>query len=102
MKTTYKRQKAQRRMAHQPDLQRRDDKVDHATRTMFNGEADEKTDKIYGLIPVIEALRAGQRAIDSITIAEGARHERLRDLLVLAKKANVPVHRVPRNSLDRS
>jgi 23S rRNA (guanosine2251-2'-O)-methyltransferase len=63
---------------------------------------DGQGDKIYGLIPVLEALRAGQRAIDSITIAEGARHGRLRDLLALAKQANVPVHRVPRISLDRS
>lgn len=65
---------------------------------MFEGPGE----KIYGLIPVLEALRARQRAIDSITIAEGARHERLRDLLALAKQANVPVHRVPRISLDRS
>jgi len=65
---------------------------------MFEGPGE----KIYGLIPVLEALRAGQRAIDSITIAEGARHGRLRDLLALAKQANVPVHRVPRISLDRS
>ena len=59
-------------------------------------------DRIYGLIPVLEALRAGQRPIDSITIAEGARHDRLRYLLMLAKQANVPVHRVPRINLDRA
>lgn len=59
-------------------------------------------DLIYGLIPVLEALRAGQRTVDHITIAEGARHERLRELLALAKKAGVPVHRVPRAHLNRS
>lgn len=59
------------------------------------------SDKIYGLIPVIEALRAGQRTIENITIAEGARHERLRELLLLAKQAKVPIHRVPRISLDK-
>ncbi len=38
-------------------------------------------DKIYGLIPVLEALRSGRRQIEQITIAENARHERLRELL---------------------
>lgn len=65
-------------------------------------KAQEANDKIYGLIPVLEALRAGRRALESVTIAEGARHERLSELLQLAKKARVPIHRVPRISLDRS
>jgi len=102
MKPTHKRPRPAGRLAHQeealpPDAQHNDD-----SRSMFAGGGDQRGDKIYGLIPVLEALRAGQRPIDSIMIAEGSRHERLRDLLVLAKNANVPVHRVPRISLDRS
>ena len=58
--------------------------------------------QIYGLIPVLEALRAGNKRLEQITIAEGARHERLRELLDLAKHARVPVHRAPRFALDRS
>lgn len=57
---------------------------------------------IYGLTPVLEALRAGHKQLQQITIAEGARHERLRELLDLAKQARVPVHRVPRLALDRA
>ena len=56
---------------------------------------------IHGLIPVVEALRAGKRQIEQITIAEGARHERLKELLELAKRASVPVHRVPRDYFAR-
>jgi 23S rRNA (guanosine2251-2'-O)-methyltransferase len=56
---------------------------------------------IYGLIPVLEALRSGQRPLQQITIAEGARHERLKELLDLAKAGRVPVHRAPRLVLDR-
>lgn len=56
---------------------------------------------IYGLIPILEALRAGSKQLEQITIAEGARHERLRELLERAREARVPVHRVPRNALDR-
>ncbi len=56
---------------------------------------------IYGLMPVIEALRSGHRPLQQITIAEGAGHERLKELLELAKAARVPVHRAPRLVLDR-
>jgi 23S rRNA (guanosine2251-2'-O)-methyltransferase len=56
---------------------------------------------IYGLMPVIEALRSGQRPLQQITIAEGARHERLKELLDLAKAGRVPIHRAPRLVLDR-
>ena len=59
-------------------------------------------DQIHGLIPVLEALRAGKRSIESISVATGARHDRLRELLTLARDARVPVHRVPRISLDRA
>jgi 23S rRNA (guanosine2251-2'-O)-methyltransferase len=58
--------------------------------------------KVYGLIPVLEVLRAGRRALESITVATGARHDRLSELLQLAKQAKVPVHRVPRVTLDRT
>lgn len=57
---------------------------------------------IYGLIPVLEALRGGHKQLEHITVAEGARHERLRELLELAKLARVPVHRAPRFTLDRA
>src|SRR5438876_7964572 len=57
---------------------------------------------IYGLIPVLESLRGGHKQLEHITIAEGARHERLRELLELAKLAKVPVHRAPRFALDRA
>lgn len=69
------------------------------------GPASSQSDavnQIYGLIPVIEALRAGSKKLEQITIAEGARHERLRELLDLARQARVPVHRAPRFALDRA
>jgi 23S rRNA (guanosine2251-2'-O)-methyltransferase len=57
---------------------------------------------IYGLAPVLEALRSGVKKIEQITIAEGARHERLRELLDLARQARVPLHRAPKLALDRA
>jgi len=56
---------------------------------------------IYGVLPVLEALRAGARRIDRVVIAEGVRDTRLREVLEAARRANVPVRREPRVALDR-
>jgi 23S rRNA (guanosine2251-2'-O)-methyltransferase len=51
---------------------------------------------VYGLNAVLEALRAGKRSIDSITVLASARPERLKLLLELARQKRIPVHRVPK------
>ncbi|MCI0489547.1 MAG: 23S rRNA (guanosine(2251)-2'-O)-methyltransferase RlmB [Blastocatellia bacterium] len=56
---------------------------------------------VYGVLPVLEALRAGDRPIERIVIAEGARHERLREIIASARRAGVPIRKEPRASLDR-
>jgi len=56
---------------------------------------------LYGVSPVLEALRAGQRPVEHITLAEGTRDHRLRELLDLAREARVPVRRAPRTDLER-
>lgn len=73
--------------------------LDHDRGATIPAESDHS---IYGLIPVLEALRSGHRPLQQITLAEGARHERLKELLELAKLARVPVHRAPRLALDRA
>lgn len=55
---------------------------------------------LYGVNPVWEALRA-DRVPSHITIAEGVRDQRLRELIELARAKNVSVKRVPRAQLDR-
>lgn len=57
--------------------------------------------KLFGLTPVMEALRAGTRPIEHITIAEGIQDHRLRELLELARSASVPVRHAPRSSFAR-
>jgi len=57
---------------------------------------------VYGPNAVLEALRAGRRQIESITILDSARPERLKPLLDLAREKGILVHRVPRLDLDRS
>ena len=67
-----------------------------------NASSSPPHDRLYGVVPVIEALRAGKRQIDQITIANGVRDVRLKELIDLAHQAGVPVHRSPRVELDRA
>jgi 23S rRNA (guanosine2251-2'-O)-methyltransferase len=55
---------------------------------------------LYGVNPIVEALRGG-RAPREIIIAEGARDDRLRELITLARDQHVTIKRVPRAALDR-
>jgi 23S rRNA (guanosine2251-2'-O)-methyltransferase len=57
---------------------------------------------IYGVNAVLEALRAGKRQVETITILQSARPDRLKVVLDLAREKGVPVQRVPRLELDRS
>ena len=59
-------------------------------------ERSNKSDLVYGPNAVLEALRAGKRPIETITILESARPDRMKALLDLARQKGVPVHRVPR------
>src|SRR5215475_4007796 len=68
----------------------------------MTSKKSDKQDLIYGPNAVLEALRAGKRQIETITILESARPDRLKELLELARAKGVPVHRVPRFDLDRS
>lgn len=64
--------------------------------------ASENRDLLYGVNPLLEALRAGERLPPEIVIAEGARDERLLELIELARSKNVTIKRAPRQSLDRA
>ena len=65
------------------------------------GHVNDAANTMYGLNPVLEALRVGHTRVEQITIADGVRHERMHELLELAKQARVLVHRVPRAAVDR-
>ncbi|MDQ1523106.1 MAG: rRNA (guanosine2251-2-O)-methyltransferase [Pyrinomonadaceae bacterium] len=56
---------------------------------------------LYGVLPVLEALRAGNRRIERITIAEGVHESRLRELFELAREFRVTIRRAPRAELQR-
>jgi 23S rRNA (guanosine2251-2'-O)-methyltransferase len=55
---------------------------------------------VFGVQPVLEALRAGARPVERITLAEGAHESRLREILEIARYADIPIRRVPRAELQ--
>ncbi|HEY6231699.1 MAG TPA: 23S rRNA (guanosine(2251)-2'-O)-methyltransferase RlmB [Pyrinomonadaceae bacterium] len=89
----------QRKSNNSPSARRAERSRDYAAEAEHRAD---DTSLIYGLIPVLEALRAGNKKLEQITIVEGARHERLRELLERARQARVVVHRAPRFALDRA
>jgi 23S rRNA (guanosine2251-2'-O)-methyltransferase len=65
---------------------------------------DSRVDVLYGIHPVEEALRAGVRQIDHLSVArerEARRDPRLDAVLELARQANVRIASEPRDQLTR-
>ncbi|MBC7899653.1 MAG: 23S rRNA (guanosine(2251)-2'-O)-methyltransferase RlmB [Saprospiraceae bacterium] len=56
---------------------------------------------IYGVLPVLEALRANARRVDKILIAEGSGERRLTDVIELARQNGVLVSKISRESLNK-
>ena len=56
--------------------------------------------QIYGLLPVLEALRARRRRITRIVIAAGANPARLNELLDAARRAGIAVEKRDRRAMD--
>ena len=61
----------------------------------------ERSDIIFGLLPVIEALRANSRRIDRISVAEGSREKRLDEMYDLARSSGIRVDRVSRDAIEK-
>jgi len=56
---------------------------------------------IFGVSPVLEALRADSRRIAKIVIASGSKEHRLREIFDLANQRHLLIDRVSREQLDR-
>jgi 23S rRNA (guanosine2251-2'-O)-methyltransferase len=101
------RPEARRRDEPAPDERHRaDQRRDERSGESFRGDPTPRATiaegaHLYGLLPVVEALRAGSRRVERVTIAEGAHEGRLHDLFELARAAGVPVRRAPRAELQR-
>jgi 23S rRNA (guanosine2251-2'-O)-methyltransferase len=56
---------------------------------------------IFGVLPVLEAMRAENRRIDKIFVVEGARENRLNEIYRLARENNVLLQKTSRENLAR-
>jgi 23S rRNA (guanosine2251-2'-O)-methyltransferase len=56
---------------------------------------------IFGVLPVLEALRAEKRRVDKIFVLEGARENRLNEIFQLARENNILLQRTSRENLAR-
>lgn len=56
---------------------------------------------IFGVLPVLEALRSNSRRIDKIAIADGAGEHRLSEIVRLARENGVTVNRTPRENFSK-
>ncbi len=55
---------------------------------------------IYGIAPVLEALRSGRRQVKEVWLAHSTKPHRLQELRSLAAQARVPLSEVERSRLD--
>jgi 23S rRNA (guanosine2251-2'-O)-methyltransferase len=56
---------------------------------------------IYGVLPILEALRAETRKIEKIFVVEGANEKRLINILSLAKQNGISFQKIPRDNLSK-
>ena len=61
--------------------------------------ADESV--IYGVLPVLEALRAERRRVERVLIADSSREHRLSEIIELCRSHGIVCTRVPANELNR-
>jgi 23S rRNA (guanosine2251-2'-O)-methyltransferase len=59
------------------------------------------TGLIYGIAPVLEALNAGNRRIEKIIVADGKQHNRINEILSIARQRNVKYQKVARHNLSK-
>lgn len=56
---------------------------------------------IYGTLPVLEAIRAENRRIDRVLIADGVRERRLAEILDLCRARSIAWNQIPRASFSK-
>jgi 23S rRNA (guanosine2251-2'-O)-methyltransferase len=56
---------------------------------------------IYGVLPVLEALRAESRKVDRVLVADGSHERRLAEIIDLCRERSIAWSRVPRETFSR-
>lgn len=64
-------------------------------------DADAESDRIYGILPVTEALRADRRRVEKVLLDEGVAGARISEIIDLCKSRSVRFERIPRAKLGK-
>jgi 23S rRNA (guanosine2251-2'-O)-methyltransferase len=88
-------------MRNKPRFGKTKDASELKTRRPPEVEAKKPSGVIFGLLPVIESLRAQKRRVDRVLIADGARESRIADIIELCRQQSIAWNRVPRESLAK-
>jgi len=56
---------------------------------------------LYGLLPVLEALRADHRRIDKVFLAEGSKEHRISEIIELCRSRSIPFSRISRDNFAK-
>jgi 23S rRNA (guanosine2251-2'-O)-methyltransferase len=75
-------------------------KTENSDRKLKNKSLKPKN-VIFGLAPVLEALKANSRKIEKILIAEGTRGHRVTEIIDLAKEKRISWQKVSRDSIEK-
>ena len=65
-----------------------------------SSRSDQRPEIVYGVLPVLELLRADKRKIDKIAVAEGAHEKRLSEIFELAREKGIAINRIPKNKIN--
>ena len=63
---------------------------------------DDSANMIFGVLPVLEALKADRRKIEKIVIVDGSRESRLSEIIDLCRQRSISYSHVPREKFQAS
>ena len=78
----------------------RGDRYERPARPRSQNEFTERP-VVYGVLPVLELLRASARRVDKVVIADGARESRLAEIVELARQKGILLERASRETFNR-
>ncbi|MFM9905474.1 MAG: 23S rRNA (guanosine(2251)-2'-O)-methyltransferase RlmB [Pyrinomonadaceae bacterium] len=93
--------KAKRQKAKDNGFSHRDAPDARMTDARSSSQIPHPSSLIYGLLPVLEALRADNRRIDKVLIADGANEYRISEIADICRTRSIAWNRVPRETFSK-
>lgn len=98
-KDKYPKNSGQR--VSQGNLKNKSQKPQNEIQKVNSQPIEQRSSVIFGVLPILEMLRAGNRRVEKVLVADGAREKRLHEILDLARTKNIRFEKVPRVNLSK-